>query len=210
MWKTTTKNTLPQPLRLTDPSVREQLEALPASVLLIGLGTGGQPVRVDLGNESPHILVSTISGGGATTTLRTLTAQLLHHGAHALILDPEAPPRRLLAPSSGALQPWWRCPANERRSVAFGGAVGSSWSAICCSVTARRSKSIRVPGASTAAKAATSSASTAGPSGSPGRPRAARCGSSGAIVGDRFRADLCAFAQGVPRYAAGAAGHAEQ
>ncbi|MCX4429422.1 hypothetical protein [Streptomyces mirabilis] len=91
MWKTTTKNTLPQPLRLTDPSVREQLEALPASVLLIGLGTGGQPVRVDLGNESPHILVSTISGGGATTTLRTLTAQLRHHGAHALILDPEAP-----------------------------------------------------------------------------------------------------------------------
>ncbi|MGW7469291.1 hypothetical protein ACWGJT_32650 [Streptomyces xantholiticus] len=87
MWKTTKKSTLPEPLRLTDPGIREQLEALPASKALIGLGADGQPVCVDLDVESPHVLVCSASGGGTTTLLRTLAAQLLHHGAHALVLD---------------------------------------------------------------------------------------------------------------------------
>ncbi|MFD3533398.1 FtsK/SpoIIIE domain-containing protein [Streptomyces sp. NPDC058664] len=87
MWKTATKSTLPDLLRLTDPGVREQLEALPASQVLIGLGTDGQPVSVDLDTESPHVLVCSATGGGTSTILRTLTAQLLHHGGHALVLD---------------------------------------------------------------------------------------------------------------------------
>ncbi|MCX5207629.1 hypothetical protein OG897_40270 [Streptomyces sp. NBC_00237] len=87
MWKTTAKSTLPQQLRLTDAGVHEQLEALPASQVLIGLGTGQQPVCVDLDHESPHVLVCSATGGGTSTALRTLTAQLLHHGGSALILD---------------------------------------------------------------------------------------------------------------------------
>src|SRR4051794_1850506 len=87
MWKTTTKTTLPKLLRLTDPRIREQLQALPASAVLIGLGADGQPVCADLDNESPHVLVCNAPGGGTTTILRTLTAQLLRHGAHALVLD---------------------------------------------------------------------------------------------------------------------------
>ncbi|MFI6730343.1 FtsK/SpoIIIE domain-containing protein [Streptomyces atratus] len=87
MWNTAKKTTLPELLRLTDPGIREQLEALPASTVLIGLGADGQPVYVDLDTESPHVLVCSASGGGTTTTLRTLAAQLLHHGAHALVLD---------------------------------------------------------------------------------------------------------------------------
>ncbi|MER5201090.1 FtsK/SpoIIIE domain-containing protein [Streptomyces sp. NPDC002755] len=79
-----TKN-LPDLLRLTDP-VRKTLGALPASTAVIGVGTDGQPVTVDL-DGAPHILVSTYGGGGSSTILRTLTAQLLHQGAHALILD---------------------------------------------------------------------------------------------------------------------------
>ncbi|MFE4823170.1 hypothetical protein ACFRFU_43530 [Streptomyces sp. NPDC056704] len=43
-------------------------------------------LTVDL-NGAPHVLVSTCTGGGSSTILRTLTAQLLHHGAHALVLD---------------------------------------------------------------------------------------------------------------------------
>jgi hypothetical protein len=66
--------------------VRETLDALPASMAVIGVGTDGQPVTVDLG-RAPHVLVSTCGGGGSSTILRTLTAQLLHHGAHALVLD---------------------------------------------------------------------------------------------------------------------------
>ncbi|WJY43178.1 FtsK/SpoIIIE domain-containing protein (plasmid) [Streptomyces sp. P9-2B-2] len=88
MKKTTTPTTnLPELLRLTDPGIRAQLEALPASQVLIGLTTDGQPVCVDLDNESPHVLVCSARGGGTTTILRTLAAQLLHHGAHALVLD---------------------------------------------------------------------------------------------------------------------------
>ncbi|WP_435060132.1 FtsK/SpoIIIE domain-containing protein [Streptomyces sp. bgisy060] len=88
----TQKNTahttnIPDLLNMSDPGVREQLEALPSSLVLIGLTTSGEPVCVDLDNESPHVLVCSATGGGTTTILRTLTAQLLHHGAHALILD---------------------------------------------------------------------------------------------------------------------------
>lgn len=87
MWKTAKKSTVPQQLRLTDPGVREQLEALPASQVLIGHGTEGQPVCVDLDNDSPHVLVYSASGGGTSTALRTLAAQLLHNGGHVLVLD---------------------------------------------------------------------------------------------------------------------------
>ncbi|MFF8696784.1 hypothetical protein ACF08W_31690 [Streptomyces sp. NPDC015144] len=86
MWKTK-QSTVPQQVRLTDPGVREQLEALPASQVLIGLGTDGQPLGVDLDNESPHVLVCSASGGGTSTALRTLAAQFLHHGGDVLVLD---------------------------------------------------------------------------------------------------------------------------
>ncbi|MEU2179816.1 hypothetical protein [Streptomyces thermolilacinus] len=78
---------VPEMLRLSDPGVREQLQTLPDSVVLIGLTTDGQPVCADLDADSPHFLVCSATGGGTTTVLRTLTAQLLHHGAHALVLD---------------------------------------------------------------------------------------------------------------------------
>ncbi|MDX3528204.1 hypothetical protein P1P75_17610 [Streptomyces sp. ID05-39B] len=86
MWKPK-KSPLPELLRLTDSGVREQLEALPAAKVLIGLGTDRQPVCVDLDTDSPHVLVCSAAGGGTSTTLRTLTAQLLHHGGRALVLD---------------------------------------------------------------------------------------------------------------------------
>ncbi|MFE9851445.1 hypothetical protein ACFYPN_22005 [Streptomyces sp. NPDC005576] len=85
MWKT--QSTVPQQLRLTDPGVREQLEALPVSQVLIGLGTDGQPVCVDLDVDSPHVLVCSASGGGTSTVLRTLAAQFLHHDGDVLVLD---------------------------------------------------------------------------------------------------------------------------
>lgn len=87
MRKTTKKSTVPQQLRLTDPGVREQLEALPASQVLIGLGTDRQPVCFDLDTDSPHVLVCSASGGGTSTVLRTLAAQSLHHSGDVLVLD---------------------------------------------------------------------------------------------------------------------------
>ncbi|MFK0231116.1 hypothetical protein ACIQUL_35725 [Streptomyces sp. NPDC090303] len=81
------KSTLPELLRLTDPGLRGQLEAMPDSQALIGIGADGQPVSIDWDTESPHVLVCSASGGGTSTTLRTLAAQLLHHGAHTVVLD---------------------------------------------------------------------------------------------------------------------------
>ncbi|ASQ91805.1 hypothetical protein [Streptomyces sp. 11-1-2] len=81
----TNTTALPQVLHFTDPGLREQLEALPASTALIGIGTDGTAIAVDI-DHAPHILVCTGTGGG-TTILRTLTAQFLHQGAHALVLD---------------------------------------------------------------------------------------------------------------------------
>ncbi|WP_424893237.1 hypothetical protein [Streptomyces sp. XH2] len=86
----TNTTALPKMLRLTDPGLREQLEALPDSTALIGISTNGTAIAVDI-DTAPHILVCT-GTGGSTTILRTLTAQFLHQGAHALILDPKLLP----------------------------------------------------------------------------------------------------------------------
>ncbi|MFJ2968630.1 hypothetical protein ACIPIC_40990 [Streptomyces collinus] len=60
---------------------------MPEGTALIGISTTGRAIAVDLDAESPHVLVCTASGGGSTTVLRSLTAQFLHQGAHALVLD---------------------------------------------------------------------------------------------------------------------------
>ncbi|MFJ2722949.1 helicase HerA domain-containing protein [Streptomyces sp. NPDC087437] len=70
------KSTLPELLRLTDTGLHEQLAAMPASQVLIGLGADGQPVTIDWDTESPHILVCSASGGGTSTILRTLAMLL--------------------------------------------------------------------------------------------------------------------------------------
>ncbi|MGQ7754908.1 hypothetical protein ACUN29_41905 (plasmid) [Streptomyces sp. WC2508] len=83
------KNTPLTMLSFYAPDLREQIEAMPEGTALIGISTTGQAITVDLDSESPHVLVCTASGGGSTTVLRSLTAQFLHQGAHALVLDPK-------------------------------------------------------------------------------------------------------------------------
>ncbi|MGW8719185.1 hypothetical protein ACWGNR_07745 [Streptomyces althioticus] len=81
------KTALPTMLSFHAPDLREQIEAMPEGTALIGISTTGRAIAVDLDAESPHVLVCTASGGGSTTVLRSLTAQFLHQGAHALVLD---------------------------------------------------------------------------------------------------------------------------
>ncbi|MEV5141655.1 hypothetical protein AB0K71_33505 [Streptomyces syringium] len=84
------KNTPLTMLSFYAPDLREQIEAIPEGTAFIGISTTGQAITVDLDSESPHVLVCTASGGSTTTTvLRSLTAQFLHQGAHALALDPK-------------------------------------------------------------------------------------------------------------------------
>ncbi|WP_328723516.1 hypothetical protein OHT52_31110 [Streptomyces sp. NBC_00247] len=82
-----TKTALPTMLSFSAPGLREQIEAMPEGTALIGISTDGRAIAVDLDAESPHVLDCTSSGGGSTTVLRSLTAQFLHQGAHALVLD---------------------------------------------------------------------------------------------------------------------------
>ncbi|MFI9019162.1 hypothetical protein ACIGZI_34555 [Streptomyces griseus] len=84
-----TKTALPTMLNFSAPDPREQIEALPEGTALIGISTDGRAIAVDLTAACPHVLVCTASGGGSTTVLRSLTAQFLHQGAHALVLDPK-------------------------------------------------------------------------------------------------------------------------
>ncbi|WP_371640293.1 hypothetical protein [Streptomyces virginiae] len=58
----TNTTALPRMLRFTDPGLREQLEALPASAALIGIGTNGTAIAVDL-DDAPHVLVCTGTRG---------------------------------------------------------------------------------------------------------------------------------------------------
>ncbi|MFD5185029.1 hypothetical protein ACFWMQ_21020 [Streptomyces sp. NPDC058372] len=83
----TNTTALPKLLRLTDPGLREQPEALPDSAALIGISTAGRAIAVDIDAAPPHILGSSGTGGDSTTILRTPTAHFLHQGAHALGLD---------------------------------------------------------------------------------------------------------------------------
>ncbi|MFF9901529.1 hypothetical protein [Streptomyces longispororuber] len=80
---------LPMMLSFSAPNLREQIEALPDGTALIGISTDGRAIAVDLDAECPHVLICTSTGGGSTTVLRLLTAQFLHEGAHALVLDPK-------------------------------------------------------------------------------------------------------------------------
>ncbi|MGW5609477.1 helicase HerA domain-containing protein [Streptomyces sp. NPDC003753] len=77
----------PKKASFKDASVRELVAKAPESAPLIGIGTGGKTVSVDLDADSPHILVNASTGGGKSVTLRCITCQVLHHGSQAFILD---------------------------------------------------------------------------------------------------------------------------
>ncbi|MEU4181536.1 hypothetical protein [Streptomyces sp. NPDC026589] len=71
---------------VTDPGVREQMEALPTSQVLIGLAPTGSR-SASTWTTTRRTSWSTASDGGTSTALRSLTAPLLHNGGHVLALD---------------------------------------------------------------------------------------------------------------------------
>ncbi|MFY4722214.1 pRL2-11 [Streptomyces sp. LaBMicrA B280] len=70
-----------------DPKVREIVAAAKESAPVIGIGSAGRIVTVDLDAESPHILVNASTGGGKSVTLRCIACQMLHHGSLVFVLD---------------------------------------------------------------------------------------------------------------------------
>lgn len=77
----------PSKVVFSDPRIRALVEGVPESAPLIGLERGDKVVSVDLDAESPHVLVNAGTGGGKSVILRTIAAQLIHHGALAYVLD---------------------------------------------------------------------------------------------------------------------------
>ena len=59
----------------------------PASSVLLGVDSLGEPIRVDLDNEDPHILVSARTGRGKSAIARSVAVQRLAQGDQIVILD---------------------------------------------------------------------------------------------------------------------------
>ena len=70
-----------------DATVRELVERAKPSAPLIGLAVGDRPVAFDLDTEAPHLLLSAGTGGAKSSTIRTIAAQLMHHGAICWVID---------------------------------------------------------------------------------------------------------------------------
>ncbi|MFD9435928.1 helicase HerA domain-containing protein [Streptomyces sp. NPDC060002] len=70
-----------------DPKTRELVAKAKESAPIIGIGSAGRIVSVDLDADSPHILVNASTGGGKSVTLRCIACQMLHHGSRVFVLD---------------------------------------------------------------------------------------------------------------------------
>lgn len=81
------KAPIPNVVRFSDPDIRDLVEQAKPSAPLFGIGRGGVPIFVDIDSDSPHLLLSTGTGGGKSWTLHMLAAQLMAHGALTAVLD---------------------------------------------------------------------------------------------------------------------------
>lgn len=77
----------PERAPFADPTVRALVERAKPSAPLIGLTHGGRAVAVDLDDESPHVLLSAGTGGGKSSTIRAIAAQLMRPGATCWVID---------------------------------------------------------------------------------------------------------------------------
>jgi hypothetical protein len=70
----------------SNETIQAWLAETPETAFLVGAGASG-PVRWDLDVDSPHLLLSMLSGEGKSVLLRSIAAQALHRGAAVTVLD---------------------------------------------------------------------------------------------------------------------------
>ena len=92
---------MPATARFSDPAIRELVEDAKRSAPVIGVTRGNKPVAVDLDSEAPHVLISASTGGGKSTMIRTLAAQLMRNGADVVVVDYKRHSHQWLRPIAG-------------------------------------------------------------------------------------------------------------
>lgn len=65
----------------------DYLEGTPDSSVFLGVDGQGQPVRIDLDQDSPHTLVSASTGAGKSAIARSFAVQRLMRGDLVVVLD---------------------------------------------------------------------------------------------------------------------------
>lgn len=81
------KPTPQAPRKVGYQEIREAIDAADRSELVVGLAKYGKVVKLDLNDDSPHVLISAGSGGGKSVLARMFMAQFLAQGARIVILD---------------------------------------------------------------------------------------------------------------------------
>lgn len=77
----------PEVVRWSDPAVRELVTAADSHAPVLGLAARDRPVAVDLQAVSAHVLIAAATGGGKSTMVKALAAQMIARGASCTILD---------------------------------------------------------------------------------------------------------------------------
>lgn len=88
-FKGTFKHPPRPPSKVEFADVRDLMEALPSSQVLIALGTRNEKVVLDFDEQTPHIGLSIGTGGGKSSTLRCIISQQVRKGARVIIVDPK-------------------------------------------------------------------------------------------------------------------------
>jgi hypothetical protein len=84
----------PPPAEVRWADVQAILPTLNPAEILLGLGRGGKRITADLDHDSPHLLITSGSGGGKTTMIRNALVQLILRGAVGFIFDPKVTSHR--------------------------------------------------------------------------------------------------------------------
>ncbi|MFF4741276.1 helicase HerA domain-containing protein [Streptomyces sp. NPDC001262] len=78
------------PSKVSFDDVRELMETLAAHKALLGLGTRAEAITIDFDAETPHVALSIGTGGGKSSTLRSIIAQMVRKGTErVIIIDPK-------------------------------------------------------------------------------------------------------------------------
>lgn len=78
------------PAKLSFADMKAILDAGTQNQIIIGKGTHDRIISIDLDSESPHVCVSSGTGGGKSALLRVIIAYLIHHGVERIdIIDPK-------------------------------------------------------------------------------------------------------------------------